>query len=320
MTDNMEWIKKATVYETVYGSRAYGTSTPESDLDVRGFAVAPKSHVLGFAYTFEQCERSIPGDPEKGTLDLDSVVYDIRKFCKLAADCNPNIIETLFVDESDIRVMTPAGRLIRDNRDLFISKKARHTFSGYAIAQLKRIRTHKGYLINPPTHKPTREEFGLGHDGKITPDMMGAFDKLVEGGTEVHPNVMELVSKEKLYNAAATRWSQYEGWKVNRNEKRSEMERLYGYDTKHGMHLIRLLRMCREILEGKGVIVKRPDADELMAIRRGEWSYEKLVEFAEHEDAGMNVLYAESSLRKTPDVAKLNDLCVEAQELFWSAE
>jgi len=311
-------IDKHTVYLTTYGSRAYGTSTPESDLDVRGFAVAPKSHVLGFAYTFEQCERSVPADAEKGVLELDSVVYDIRKFCNLASDCNPNILETLFVDESDIRLVTPAGKLIRDNRELFLSKKARHTFSGYAIAQLKRIKTHKGYLTNPPTHKPTREEFGLGHGGKITPDMMGAFDKLTQGGTEVSPNVMELVQKEKLYKAAADRWGQYEGWKINRNEKRSEMERLYGYDTKHGMHLVRLLRMCREILTGKGVIVKRPDADELLAIRRGEFTYEALIEFAEREDAAMQTLYVESALPKTPDIAKLNELCVEAQEMFWS--
>lgn len=312
-------IDKHTVYLTTYGSHAYGTSTPESDVDVRGFAVAPKSHVQGFAYTFEQCERN----DKNGHQGLDSVVYDIRKFCNLAADCNPNIIETLFVDESDIRVLHPAGKLLRDNRDLFISKKARHTFSGYAIAQLKRIKTHRGYVLNPPTHKPTREEFGLSITEKISADMMGAYDKM-ENNTAVGiqavvaPNVMELVFKERQYKAALDRWNQHENWKANRNPKRSQMERDFGYDGKHALHLVRLLRMCREILMGKGVIVKRPDAEELLAIRRGEWKYEDLIEWAEREDAEMQVLYTESTLRKTPDVGKLNDLCCEAQEMFWS--
>jgi hypothetical protein len=309
-------IDEHTVYLVTYGSHAYGTSTPESDVDVRGFAVAPRSHVQGFAYTFEQCERN----PKNGHPDLDSVVYDIRKFCNLAADCNPNIIETLFVDESDIRMLHPAGKLLRDNRDLFISKKARHTFSGYAMAQLKRIRTHRGYVLNPPTHRPTREEFGLSATMKITSDMMGAFDKMVIEDIEVSPNVMELVQKEKQYKAALDRWNQHENWKANRNPKRSEMERAFGFDGKHGLHLVRLLKMCREILEGKGVIVKRPDAAELLAIRRGEMKYDDLISWAEREDAAMQVLYTESTLRKTPDIGKLNDLCVEAQEMFWASQ
>lgn len=308
-------IDKHTVYLTTYGSHAYGTSTPESDVDVRGFAVAPKSHVQGFAYTFEQCERN-------DCSGLDSVIFDIRKFCKLAANCNPNIIETLFVDGLDVRMMHPAGSLIRTNRDLFLSRKVRATFSGYAMDQLHKIKVHKGYLLNPPAHKPTREEFGLTANMKITPDMMGAFDKMVGSpeweGVEVAPNVMELVQREKQFKAAADRWKQYENWKAKRNPKRSQMERDFGYDGKHALHLVRLLRMCREILTGKGVIVKRPDAEELLAIRRGEWKYEDLIEWAEREDAEMHVLYTESTLRKTPDVEKLNSLCCEAQEMFWS--
>ncbi len=36
--------------------------------------------------------------------------------------------------------------------------RAGYTFSGYAVAQLKRIKTHRRWLIHPPTHKPTRQE------------------------------------------------------------------------------------------------------------------------------------------------------------------
>lgn len=301
-------IDKHTVYLARHGSHAYGTSLPESDIDTKGFAVSPKNYVLGFAYNFEQHESKSPED---------KVVYDIRKFCNLAADCNPNIIEVLFVDDADVLQMHPAGALIREHRDLFISKKARHKFSGYAISQLKRIRTHRGYLLNPPDHRPTREEYGLSVESKITPDMMGAFDKLVDQGEQVHSNVMELVQQEKRYRGALNHWNQHENWKATRNEKRSALEAKFGYDTKHGMHLVRLLRMCREILEGKGVLVRRPDADELLAIRRGEWSYDKLVEWAEKQDEEMQALYETSTLRHAPDMEKLNDLCVEAQELYW---
>jgi hypothetical protein len=307
-------IGKHTVYLARHGSRAYGTSTPESDLDIKGFAVAPKLYTLGFAHKFEQYEEHGADSPEG---PLDSVVYDIRKFCRLAADCNPNIIEVLFIDDSDVLTLHPAGKLVRDNREAFLSKKARITFSGYAVSQLKRIKTHRGYLLNPPTHKPTREEFGLAVDMKITADMMGAFDKVTAGGEAVDPNVMELVAREKRYKAALERWNQHESWKANRNEKRAALEAEHSYDSKHAGHLVRLLRMCREILTGKGVIVRRPDAAELLAIRNGEWSYEKLIEWAEREDGEMRALYDASTLPDEPDMGKLNAICVEAQERFW---
>ena len=144
------------------------------------------------------------------------------------------------------------------------------------------------------------------------------FDKMAAEGMAGDANVMDLVAREKRYKAALDAWNSHERWKSERNQKRAVLEAEHGYDTKHGMHLVRLLRMCREILEGQGVIVRRPDAKELLAIRAGEWPYEKLVEWAEQQDAEMQTLYNESTLRHAPDIAKLNDLCVQAQEMFWS--
>lgn len=310
-------IEPRTIFLARHGSHAYGTSLPTSDVDLRGAAIAPRSHVTGFAYTFEQNESKITRDGFGNTI-VDQVIYSLRKFMNLASDCNPNVLEVLFVEDSDIILATEEGRILRDNRELFLSKKVKHTFTGYAISQLKRIRTHRGYLLNPPSHKPTREEFGLATTMKITPDMMGAFDKVVSEGDEVHPNVMELVQKEKQYKAAMEAWNSYQRWDTNRNEARKGFERDYGYDTKHAMHLVRLLRMCREILLGKGMIVRRPDAKELLGIRHGEWKYEDLVSWAEQQDAEMQVLYAESTLPHTPDLPKLNDLCVELHDRFWS--
>lgn len=302
-------VRENTIYYARHGSHAYGTNIATSDEDFRGVAVAPKSHVIGFAHTFEQQET-------KG--HEDSVIFDLRKFMSLAAECNPNVIEVLFVDDSDVLECTKAGQLLRDNRHLFLSKKARFTFSGYAVSQLKRIRTHRSYLLSPPDHKPTREEFGLSTRHKITADMMGAMDKLVaEDAGEVDPNVIELVQKEKQYKSAMATWNSHEKWKRERNPARAEMEAKYGFDCKHGSHLVRLLRMCREILSGQGVQVRRPDAQELLDIRRGAWSYDRLISWAEKEDQEMQGLYDASPLPTTVDIERLNKLCVQAHELHW---
>lgn len=310
-------IEPRTIYLARHGSHAYGTNLPESDVDLRGAAVPPRSHVTGFAYIFEQSEAN-PEPTVVGAAPIDRVVYSLRKFMNLASDCNPNVLEVLFVEDSDIIESTEEGRILRENRELFLSKKVKHTFTGYAISQLKRIKTHRNYLLNPPSHKPSREEYGLGTTMKITADMMGAFDKVVAEGNEVHPNVMELVQKEKQYKSAMEAWNSYQRWDTNRNEARKNFERDYGYDTKHAMHLVRLLRMCREILNGQGMIVRRPDAKELLDIRHGGWKYDDLVAWAEKQDEEMQVLYDESPLPHTPDLPRLNDLCVELHHRFWA--
>ena len=46
------------------------------------------------------------------------------------------------------------------------------------------------------------------------------------------------------------------------------------------MHVFRLLDMAGEIATGKGVIVRRPNRDFLLSIRKGDFEYEELVKQA----------------------------------------
>jgi hypothetical protein len=72
-----------------------------------------------------------------------------------------------------------------------------------------------------------------------------------------------------------------------RNPARAELERRFGYDTKHAMHLVRLLRMGLEALERGELVVRRSDAGELRAIRDGELSFERLLELASELEQAM---------------------------------
>lgn len=83
------------------------------------------------------------------------------------------------------------------------------------------------------------------------------------------------------------------------------------------MHLVRLMRMCREILEQGEVIAERPDRDELIAVRNGAWPYEKLLEWAEKQDEDLTRIYEQCTvLPRSPDVKKLDALCIELVEDF----
>jgi hypothetical protein len=358
-----------TILLTIGGSHAYGLNTSGSDIDVKGVTVPTKEYFFGYFNRFEQADKSSHLDgflhlfskEEQEVIaktKLEGSIYDIRKFFKLAADCNPNILDVLFCRDQEIRLDTFSGRLLRENRDLFLSKKARWTFSGYAMSQLKRIKTHKRYLLNPPSHNPDRSEYDLPDRSEIPKEQfnaaMDAVKKKIDGWeidygdldeaaklyierqisdflTELSitanekfaaaarsigydENFIHLLQREREYRVAKTHWTQYQEWKKNRNPARAKLEEKYKFDVKHGMHLVRLLKMCREILTEGEVKVWRPDAEELLEIRAGKWSYEKLIEFAETEDKAMAELYDASTLPRSPDHKSIDKLCIDVVE------
>jgi len=347
---DISWIKRNTIYLVRHGSRAYGTNTETSDEDFKGVCIPTKPYYLGSQAKFEQAELNEP----------DTVIYEIRKFFNLAAAANPNVIEVLFVEDSDIIHLDSIGEMMLDNRDSFLSKRIKHTFTGYAIGQLKRLKTHRRWIMNPPAAPPTRSSLGLPEETLIPQDQLAAasaeiqkeldrfqFDfmeelsepmKIAVRGTMsemlaelkitseaqwqamarkvgLSDNFIEIMQKERQYKGAKLEWDNFQTWKKTRNKKRFELEDKYGYDTKHAYHLVRLIRMCREILTTGKVIVKRPDAEELLSIRKGAWSYDQLIDFAEGEDVALQELYTTSTaLPKTPDFKYIDKLCIKAVE------
>lgn len=337
---NLGWLHDSTHLLVRSGSFAYGTNVPGSDEDFKGVAIPPRRYILGVRDRFEQAEFKSP----------DAVVYDLRKFCRLAAECNPNIIEMLYSDPGDIIRLSGAGLLLRASRDIFLSSKARHTFCGYARAQLKRLRGHYAHLTAGPPPCPRREDFGLPAESTLSmeerSEFMTAIDKkLAEWSLDlegldpaaaiaIRSNLaeqwaaidkwdaaaktigitgatLETLRAERSYRSAERAFKQYNDWLKNRNAARFQLEEKYGYDTKHAMHLVRLLRMAEEILRDGKVIVKRPDAEELVGIRLGEWSYEKLISYADETESRVVSLYNTTNLRRSPDWDKIDDLCIQ---------
>lgn len=392
-------ISYRTIYLTLVGSHAYGMARPESDVDIRGICIPTREYFHGYAKRFEQFEAEWPRHAPVGNREkegskpslverlqemvgreipedeaIDSTVYGLRKFFKLAADCNPNIIELLFSDPSCHVLTTSFFRELEENRHLFLSAKAKFTFSGYAHAQLKRIRTHRKWLLNPPARKPEREDYGLVNRTLIPKDQLQAAESLIKKkvdgwtllDTEIprdvliavrqettrslaevfeafrmsapldedgdpdrealekaagallgfSDNFLEHLDRERRYKSALRNWQQYEHWKKTRNEARAKLEAEHGYDTKHASHLVRLLRMAKEILSEGKVIVRRPDADELSAIRGGAWDFDQLMDYASGMEEELDRLYREGNypVPKKVDQEALDRLCMRLVE------
>lgn len=329
------------------GSHAYGTNIATSDEDYRGIFCADPVNLL------------TPFFPIRESVDVneeDTKFYELAHFMKLCLECNPNIIETLWVDNEDVLVRTPAYDLLRENRSGLLSSKVAFTFSGYAVAQLKRIKGHNKWINNPQSEVPPqpyeylkvvqwlRPEKNLkpnivmymeGH--RLVPyggniyglfedperslwDQNGNLNDLIEEGDreKYKQPIMILKWNKEQYKEDKETHRKYWEWKDNRNEVRSELEEEFGYDTKHAMHLVRLLKMGEEILTTGNVIVKRPDAEELLSIRNGAWTYEELVAYAEERDNAIRgELYKNTILPKKPDIKFAARLLMDVQELIF---
>ena len=284
-----DWWHRRLLLKVRSGSRAHGLETPDSDEDSRGICIPPKTVLLGLD-SFEQWQSD----------DGDHVIYSLRKFARLALDGNPNIIETLYVAPQDRLFVHPLAEPMLAARDSFLSKRVGVKFGRYALHQLNRLERHYRWLTQAPPTMPDPEQFGaeMGENGPKFPD----------------------TGAQRAYKAAVKHHRAYREWRENRNPKRAALEEKYGYDTKHAMHLCRLLKMGIEILSRREVLVRRPDAEELKAIRSGGMSYEELIDWAQQREQELSRAEKDSALPDQPDQALAQKLVVEATERFLSLD
>jgi len=174
---HLPWLPKSIIFATLHGSHAYGLNTPESDEDVRGICIPPKEYLFGFINNFDQADLKDP----------DTNIFGIQKFFKLASLCNPNCVEILFTEPEDHIIMTPIGKKLIENRHLFLSKLAKHSFLGYAKSQLHRIENHKKWITSEFSKRPNppmREEFNLPSVPEISNEKYNEVNSLIQNKME----------------------------------------------------------------------------------------------------------------------------------------
>jgi hypothetical protein len=330
------------LFETVSGSRAYGTSLPTSDTDIRGVFIMPEDQVLGKGYVEQVNDNK-----------NDIIYYEVGRFLDLLNTNNPNILELLNAPEDCIQYKHPLFDIILEHKDKFITKQCRNSFGGYAVQQIKKARGLNKKIVNPMEvkrknpvdfcyvingHKSepltkwledreiqekfcgvvnipnARDMYALFFDdaGQLSEvNGMGIQPLGYKGIASQDSNQLKLSSipKEEIplcvfsynkdgYTSHCKDYKEYWEWVEKRNEDRYNDNTKHGkgYDGKNLMHCHRLLDMSLEILEGKGINVRRPNREELLSIRRGEKDYDEIVNEAESKMELMDRLFKESKL------------------------
>ena len=293
--------EKTRIFDCITGSHLYGTATEDSDFDYRGVCIPPLDILLNPFIEFDQ--------KDSGFETEDRTIYNLSKFMKLCADANPNIVELLFVPDSNIFFITEKWEKIRENKKYFLSKKAKYTFTGYAFSQLNAIKAHRQWFIDPPKDKPHRKDFGLTDSPVISGDNLVAALNINQD--LFLPEFREEVIKERSYREAKRKWDNYVAWRDNRNPARREMEDKWGFDAKHASHLFRLMTEGKELLLTGNITFPLPNAEEILAIKNGKYTYDEMLEKAQTLDSEFEMWYNESSLPVAPNRNKLAELYLE---------
>lgn len=307
------------------GSHAYGTNMEGSDIDVRGVALNRPCDLIGLS-NFEQFVDT----------DTDTVIYGFNKYINLILSCNPNTIEMLGLGEDNYAMLSKEGRLLIENRNLFLSKRAVHSFGGYANQQLRRLQVsvarnrvmphQKGefilstcdtamysleskYEIPHGVFKLTLSDT-LDDKGEpvilILPDMgYVEFQNAKIPARRLNQYLSELSSIIKSYDSFGHR---------NQRAKEKSDKQL----NKHAMHLVRLYLMVFDILErGEINTYRGNDLDFLMSIRNGVYMLEdgtysdEFFEIISNYEKRLVVTAKESSLPNSPDMKKVEELVME---------
>lgn len=300
---------------TTGGSYAYGTNIESdehvSDIDIRGIYLNSKEEIL-----LMDCDNKPYENRE-----LDVVLYPLKQIISLLISCNPNTIEILGTREDQIIQISKEGKLLRDNKELFLSKKAYASFGGYAIQQLRRLQNALARDNYPQaqkeehimksiekqmlTFKERYEEFNKGYINLIM-DNSNKEDLDKEILMDINLNKYPLRDFKNIYSEMSQIIRDYD--KLNkRNSKKDEIHLL-----KHAMHLIRLLLMGTEILSGKGINTYRENEREfLLDIRNGKYTYEEIFSFVDKFEAEFKYAYEHTVLPEYPDMNKINDIVME---------
>jgi uncharacterized protein len=81
------------------------------------------------------------------------------------------------------------------------------------------------------------------------------------------------------YSTHCKKYKEYTTWVENRNPQRykDNLKGEQGYDHKNFLHCYRLLFMAKDVAEGRGIVVRRPEREFLLGIRNGELTYEDIL-------------------------------------------
>ena len=299
---------KNKILEFRIGSFLYGTNTPTSDEDYSGVFMPDENMVFGFDRT-EQVDLSLVSKSENGknTADaIDKVLYEFRKFVKLSLENNPNILEMLFVNSSNLLFADEYGKELLSNAHLFPHKKLKERFRKYAGSQ-----KHKMIIRTDSFHALSNAQEFLNDFIKTEYDRKMLLAELLpkrlpfftEKGNHIQLGDLNLQKSFQLRKV-----KKIVDARLEKATNRAGLMTKYGYDTKFGSHLVRLMLEGVELLKTGRITFPLKDRELLVDIKTGKYKIFEVLRISEELEKEIESLAENSSLPSKPRYHEVQEL------------
>lgn len=246
-----------------------------------------RKDVLDFVYVIEG-EKSIPWKVWNSGDNLERYIYD-EKFIGVVNVPNARDIYSVYFDE--IAMMCFSESIPENVRE---SAKQNRTENNLPLGF-----GYKGLV-------KTGEGLNVAESNQLR------LSSIPKGETPI----CNITYNKDGYTQHCNDYKSYQTWLEQRNESRWVDVQSHGQkiDGKNMMHCMRLIQMSREIAEGKGIVVRRPNAEELISIRRGEVDLQTLIDKVEKEIVEIDKLFEKSNLPNSVDSSIITDLIVKIRK------
>lgn len=339
------------LFECISGSRAYGLATSKSDTDLKGVFYLPRSEFYGLNYVPQVSNESNDEVYYELGRFMDLLIKsnpNILEMLASPADCI--MYKHPLMDRLNINMFlsktskeTFAGYAITQVRKAKGLKKKIvnpmpqkrasvldfcYMLEGYTSVGLKFWLEKRSYrqercgLVSIPHAKGL---FALFYDAESKFHYKGI--AVNEAANEVSLSSVPRGEQEigylsfnaESYSMYCKEFKEYWDWVDKRNEDRYMDNKEHGkdYDAKNIMHTIRLLQVTEELLKTGELRVKRPNREELLAIRSGKFEYSALLAQSEALIQRIDLAYEQTILPETIDHQKLENILIEMRnELY----
>jgi len=336
------------IFSALSGSRLYGTSTKDSDYDERGVFIPSKSYFLGFNNRIEQfedkqsdttyfelrkflhlaCENN-PNVVEllfipESKMTLSTPEWEeIINYREYFLSTKSKFTFTGYAHSQFNRIKLHRRWLMhpptkQPERKDFGLLESRSTLTKNDIGAFNVLLALK--LENIKEFHPLKEQIETMNETYDFKALCQQFrdvePKALQEIIPITDEFIEIIQKENAYAVASQQWNQYQNWKKNRNPERAKMEEKYFFDLKHASHLCRLITEGEELLTKGTITFPRPDAEFLIEVKNGKYKYEEISEILENYDEKFNKLYETSTLPRTANRNKVDELCIKITGSF----
>ncbi|MCT2560930.1 nucleotidyltransferase domain-containing protein [Chryseobacterium herbae] len=343
--------KNLILFEAISGSRAFGLATENSDTDIRGVYYLPKEDFFGLNYipqisnetndiTYYEIGRFVEllqknnpnilemlASPEDCIMHKDPLLDLIRqedflsKLCKdtfagyavsqikKAKGLNKKILNPI---EKERKSVLDFCYILKDQGSVPLKKWLSDNGKVQEKCGLVNIGNTKGM------HALFYDESGvLDYKGIIQHEEANQVS--VSSVPKDEKPTAYLFCNLDAYSTYCKDYKDYWKWVSERNEDRYNVNKEHGqnYDSKNMMHTIRLLQSCEYIFKTNSLQIRVDNREELLDIKAGNWSYEKVMQKAEDLIDSIEHEHSVSLLPDNPDIKKTEKILIEIREKLY---